>query len=233
MNSIKRRSTKRTPEEIALDFFGISDTLPRSSSPRKRKRKCKGKGKARGLQYRIQLMVRKTPRKIGFKPRVVDDEPGNDFEWGHDHMIALHTSVLTDAIETIRNCCEKHSPEAAIEMAWIERKGRELPFAFETCCELFQGEDGSGCPIGVLNPDVLRHQLRELIRKAFGTDLPHRRLLRAGIKATEDGDTPAAEWVMSNSSEPLSFPSCCTALGFDPDEARQVIRWPEAQRAFG
>jgi hypothetical protein len=205
--------------ESQLTLFGDVARKVRRAPIRKKK------SRSRGLQYRIRLTLRKTDRKIAFRSHFTEDEQGNDFDWQDEGIIRLHTKLLQDALTTLRDHCERGSPRAADIMAWVDRCKPDEPFSFETCCALFGGEDDDG-EFGPFDPDILRCQLRARIRQVFNAVLPHADVLRKGIRAAEDGDTDAIEWVLSDSDAPLSFPSCCNALGFDSDLVRQEITLP-------
>jgi len=203
-----------------LCLFGeVAKKIKRATIRRKKPR-------THGLQYRIKLTIRKSDRKIAYRTRMTDDEPGNEFEWPSEQDVRMHTILLDDSLETLRNMCERSSARAAEIMAWVERRNCSDAFSFETCCALYRKVDDDGEVVGPLDPDIVRPQLRNLIRKVFSADLPHAAVLRKGIQAAESGDFDAIEWIFSDSSAPLSFITCCFSLGFEPDEARQEVHLP-------
>ena len=206
--------------ELQLTLFGEVARKVRRAAIRKKQ------SRLRGLQYRIRLTLRKIDRKIAFRSRFTEDEPGNDSTWEDERIIRLHTKLLQDALKTLRDHCERGSPRAADIMAWVDRCLPDEPFSFETCCALFRGEDEEGDEIGLFDADILRCQLRARIRQVFNAVLPHADVLRKGIRSAEEGDVDAIEWVLSDSDAPLSFPSCCDSIGFDTELARQEITLP-------
>jgi len=207
------------PDLPQLSLFGEATKKIKRPPIRKKKRRF------RGLQYRIKLKIRTTDRKIAYRLRT-SDEDANDFEWPSEFNVAMHTILLDDSIDTLKNLCERASPKAAEIMAWVNRRNCDDPFSFDTCCKLFHKIDEDGEVIGPLDPEILRPQLRNLIRRVFQADLPHAAVLRKGIQAAEGGDVDAIEWVFSRSDAPLSFITCCDSLGFDPDDARRELRLP-------
>jgi len=205
------------PPSPQLTLFGdISRKVRRAPVSRRKQR-------IRGLQYRIKLMLRKTDRKIAFRNRITDDEPGNAFAWEDPRIVRLHTFMLDEALETLRNHCERASPRAAEIIAWVDRRLPDEPFSFETCCSLYHKVDDDGEVLGPFDPDIVRPMVHQQIRQAFHAVLPHAKVLRKGIEEAEAGNEEAIEWVLSDSVEPLSFSSCCDALGFDVEFARQEI----------
>jgi hypothetical protein len=207
-----------TAEQLTL-FGQISQKLRRIPIRKKRRR-------ARGLQYRIKLTLRKADRKIAFRSRFADREFGNDLGWDATHVIALHSILLDESLETLKSHCERKSPRAAEVMAWIERRLPDEPFSFEACCHFYRRFNADDEVVGPLDPDEVRNLVRNQIRTAFHATLPHAKVLRKGIEEAEAGNEEAIEWILSDTVAPLSFVTCCDALGFDAELARQEIVLP-------
>lgn len=210
------------PESPQMTLFGEEVRKVRRIPVRKRKHKKY----ARGLQYRIKLRLRKTDRKIVFRNRTTDEELGNDLYWDEEVIVRLHTILLDDSLETLRNHCERKSARAAEIIAWVNRDLPDEPFSFATCCQLYRKLNEHSEMVGPLDPETLRPMLQQEIRHTFHAELPHAKVLRKGIEEAEAGNEDAIEWVLSDSTEPLSFASCCDALGFEVEFARQEIVLP-------
>lgn len=187
----------------------------------------------RGLQYAIRLEVRKTERKLRFARKAAREVGGNTEHFPMRWIRRLHAWVLRDALDYLRECLEVGSSKAAEVWAWIDRRGTDEEFSFETCLriaseypEIF---DDLGEEFLQMDPDVVRQLFANQIRQRFGAVFPHRQLLKAAIVDAEMlGDENAIRWITSSADTPLSFVDCCTALGFDPQEARQSISLPQA-----
>lgn len=211
------------PNVIQLDLLAEPGGRIKTARTSNRKKKSKKKAhqkKAGGLQYKMKLPKRLTPRKIAYRNHVIERELDNDAEWSLAWVERFHTVLLRESLLAIRSHCEKSSPKAAEIMAWVDRKDCNEPFSFEACCKLYSETTEDGDVIGPFEPEVLRHQLRVLIRNTFGTDLPHAAILRKAIVDLERGDEDVGEWMLSRGNGPLSFHTCCDALGFDPAEVR-------------
>lgn len=202
-----------------LLFAEAGGKVKRQRSKRLRKRAV------RGLQYRLKIPTRLTPRKIACRLHAAKEEDGNEFLWTMPVARQLHTILLREALESLKGLCEKRSARAAEIMYWIERDACEEPFSFESCCRHFN-LDVDGESIGPQDPEVLRNMTRAWIKKAYGAELPHASVLRQGVIDAEAGDEEAIQWVLSDVEAPLSFTVCCDALGFDPEEAREQILLP-------
>jgi len=201
----------------------IANYRPLRRPPQKKTRR-KPKGlKPKGLQYKLRMSQRATPRKIAYRPHAKPEKAGNAFEWGTSEVRRLHSFLLTETLDQLRHYLEvKGSIRAAEIMAWIDRTDSTDPFAFETCCALHEDEDGPA----PLDPDEMRNRIKRWVRTLCGSDLPHAALLRKGIVEAEHGNLDAIAWVMSDGEGPMSFSTCCQALGFQAEQARDEIHIP-------
>ena len=230
------RKTAKTPsanatsdftnaEEIALGSVQQLLLFAEEGGKIKRQRVKRRQVRIKGLQYRLHIPTRLTPRKIALRSHAAKEDGSNDYTWSTDAIAGLHSVLLKESLETLRDLCEKRSVRAAEIVAWIERTAPQEPFSFETCCKYFNLEfDGES--IGAQDPEVLRTMTRKWIKKAYGAELPHAQVLRQGLIEAEAGDEEAIQWVLSDVVAPLSFVTCCDSLGFDPEDAREQLRLP-------
>lgn len=187
-----------------------------------RKKVANAAAKLERGQKHLVLKVRKTDRKIAFRHRE-HEAATSGLRLGDEAVAQCHTALLRKSLDSLKAHCEKRSLKAAEIVAWINRRKPDEPFSFETCCAVYREVDEDGDTIGPFDPEVLRTQVRLLIKRAFGAELPHADVLRQGILDAEAGDDDAVEWILSNRSGPLSFVECCKAIGFRPDAAREQI----------
>ncbi len=218
------RDGQRCPEapkiEVQQDLF--DDFHKKFRRPRRKKRKGPY---IKGLQYKLRMQVRATPRKIKRRAHALPETDGNDFVWDHSSLVEMHSTLLWESLEQVKALCSKKSPAVAEILDWIRRDVDE-PFSFEACCELFC-RDVEGELLGAQDPAILRRMVNKWVKDAFGTDeLPHKALLRQAVLDAESGDPDAKAWINSKVDGALSFVDCCTALGFNPNLARKSIHIP-------
>lgn len=231
ISACRRAPESTNPETVALSSVTQLLLFAEEGGKIKRQRSKKRPTKVKGLQYRLKIPTRLTPRKIAVRNHAAKEDDRNDFTWSSDSVIALHSVLLKESLETLKGLCEKRSVRAAEIVAWIERAAPNEPFSFETCCRYFNLElDGES--IGAQDPEVLRSMTRMWIKKAYGAEMPHAQVLRQGLMEAEAGDEEAIQWVLSDVVAPLSFVTCCDSLGFDPEDAREQIRLPKPAMQF-
>ena len=217
-------STQQQKAEVCqLLLFGDGAKAKRNRQP-----KPKGK-RVKGCQYRLKLSFRATPRKIAYRAHARKEEEVNGYTWSDDGMYRLHSILLDESLQTLRAMCERKSVRAAEIIAWMFRGNPSETFSFEECCRLFKmelpdPENGELVDVGQQDPDVLRNQARLWIKKAYGAELPHAKVLRQAILDAEAGNEDAIAWILSDQEAPLSFRECVDALGFDAEDARKEVK---------
>ena len=229
---------KPTLSLVQPDLFGLPSPSPLSPRTTRidTRRNHRVKKRVKGLQYKLQMRVRKVDRKISFHHKATKESHlGNDEVWSDKAIRCLHYVLLMDSILSLKSLGEIRSEDAAEILLWMDREG-DGSFSFDTC--VYVAGQLSVDPsfrnpfpnldldfIG-LEPERLRYQLKKIIRKNFGSLPPHAGLLKRGIKAAESGDQDALQWVLSDTEDSMGFSACCTALGFEAREVRDLICVP-------
>jgi len=201
---------------------------------KQRNAKRRLKNRIKGLQYKLKMEVRATERKLRFARKAAREVGGNTEHFPTRWIRRLHAWVLRDALDYLKECLEVGSSKAAEVWAWMERRGMEEEFSFDTCLrvasefpEIF---DDLGEEFLQMDPDTVRQLFAHQVRQRFGAVFPHRRLLKEAIVEAEMvGNPDAIRWIQSDADTPLSFVDCCNALGFDPKEARASIVLPQPE----
>ena len=207
-----------TSKESQLDLFGLGDVIEiYSGKPRFNRRRGKSKKRShlkKGLQYKIELRVRKTERQIVYRPKDNTDHRLSNTEadtWSTKGLVKLYQALLTESISTAKRRDDLSWSSHAEIWLWIERRDTKDPFSFIRCCEYSN-----------VDPDILRPMLKRLLNH----NTPHIDLLRRSIKAAEAGDPDAIEWCLSDEDGPLTFTDACRAAGFQVSKARTELRLP-------
>lgn len=216
--------------DCQLDLFGLDEVIEiyqaqpkfaRQGKRKKRKSKKRAHRKA-GLQYKIELRIRKTDRQVQYRPKDnVDHKLTADSEvrsWSSEGVIKLYKGLLVESLKTAKERDRLSLQTHAEIWYWINRKNAEEPFSFIRCCE-YSGVD----------PDIMR----PMLRRELTHDMPHIDLLRTSVVAAEAGDPDAIEWCLSDTDGPLTFVDTCRAAGFDASKARTELRLPVDSRNPG
>jgi len=206
-------------KESQLDLFGLVDVIEIYSGKPKFNRRTKKTKKKRshvkkGLQYKIELRVRKTERQVEYRPKDNTDHRLSNTEadtWSPQGLVKLYQALLTESISTAKRRDDLSWSSHAEIWLWIERRDTADPFSFIRCCEYSN-----------VDPDILRPMLKRLLNH----NTPHIDLLRRSIKAAEAGDPDAIEWCLSDDDGPLTFTDACRAAGFQVNKARTELRLP-------
>lgn len=208
-----------TSKESQLDLFGLGEVIEIYSGNPKFNRRSRSSKKKRshvkkGLQYKIELRVRKTERQVEYRPKDNTDHRliNNEAEtWSPQGLVKLYKALLTESISTAKRRDDLSWSSHAEIWLWIERRDTKDPFSFIRCCEYSN-----------VDPDILRPMLKRLLNH----NTPHIDLLRRSIKAAEAGDPDAIEWCLSDDDGPLTFTDACRAAGFQVNKARTELRLP-------
>lgn len=221
--AVPATATPDLPRQLALWVadLGSYRLPPKFRKPRTKRQSRAERARRKGKQYALRMRIREA-RKVDFRHRASVEDAGNTEAWSIQAQKKLHYQLLISSLEALRGHTVNRSPRSAEVWMWVNRKGTDHPFAFETCVAIageidpeYRGAD----------PDVLRAGLKRLL-KAYGGEPPHAGVLKAGIEAAEAGDPDAIAWVLSDQTTALSFAECCDALGFIPNEARQQLVLP-------
>lgn len=204
--------------DIPVDLVELEMRRRRLEEKKKRKRSRKRNRRVhrkKGLQYKIELRIRKTDRKLPYRPKDnLDHRLTAEAEvrsWTDEGIVKLHKVLLYESLRTARRRDSLSKASHAEIWYWINRRRPDEPFSFESCCE-YSGVD----------PDVMRPMLRRLLSETP----PLVDMLRQSILAAEAGNRTAIEWCLSDNEGELTFVSACRAVGFDPQKARKELRLP-------
>lgn len=226
-------NTDRVPTPSAaaqLNLFGLlditelyvpNDTFGKNGS-RRSKRKSKKSHAKKGLQYKIELRIRKHDRSQPYRRRDATDRNLRNEEtiyWSNEGIVKLHIALLHASLSHAKRCDDLDLTTITEVWIWITKTEATDPFSFIRCCEL----------AGV-DPDIIRQQVKRLLgadsASATSDLLLQVDLLRSSILAAEAGDRDAAEWCNSDAPGPMTFVDSCRCIGFDPTEARKELRIP-------
>lgn len=199
-----------------VEIYGAGAKFGTSKKQKAKKKKKKKKRVHRkvGLQYKIELRVRLTDRKVDYRHKDNMDHRLQNTEarkWSVMGIVKLHQALLVESIRTAKRCDDLSLHSHAEIWYWINRLNPEDPFSFIRCCEYSN-----------VDPDVMRPMLKRLLSH----NMPHIDLLLQSIQAAEAGDADAIQWCLSDAEGPLTFTDTCNAAGFTAAKARTELRLP-------
>ncbi len=225
----------------------------RTAAPATRRRKRRKRARLKGGQKgafiprvgetkNLPLVIRTSNRKIAFRERLPEEEPGNHVfaSLSDEGMQRLHYVLLISSLRSLKEHAEVGSARSAEVWAWVERTGHDEPFAFDTCVLLaaalsidpaFRNPfpdtwelDEEGRPTvlrrGVdidfagASPEDVRELCRAILRRSKTGVPQHARILRDRLIDAEYGNSDARRWIAGESSATPNYRECLEALGF-------------------
>lgn len=257
--ALQRAKSVSCPQPDLLEvLFGLrAGKLSTTAPPPKRRKRMKRRRRAKskhgkgafiprvGETKNLPLVIRTTDRKLAFRPKASEEDPGNDVFSGVSDpgLRRLHYVLLVSSLRSLKEHVEIGSPRAAEIWSWIEREGQEEPFSFDACVliaaelsvdpnfrdpfpDVWEEDDqgrviatrrGVSVDFAGAAPEDLRTALAETLRRGYATGIPnHADVCRRMLMRADLGDHEALAWIDGRSNKLPSFAECCDALGFEP-----------------